>query len=150
DGRENQPGEGRSFASIAEAIRAFDLGEITLQTPITVRIEEYVPGDGVTTTEGWEPGDTATVSTTRGRALFNEALPPDYPYVDAGVDKKRLGEVVNDLAERYPKVQVATTLDALKEAGFHWATRSGVTVSVADVVRPDAKTDILDDYQSKA
>src|SRR5690625_3834325 len=54
DERENQPGEGRSFASIAEAIRAFDLGEITLQTPITVRIEEYVPGDGVTTPEGWE------------------------------------------------------------------------------------------------
>ena len=41
------------------------------------------------------------------------------------VDKKRLSAIVNDLAERYPKVQVAATLDALKEAGFHWATRSG-------------------------
>ena len=42
--------------------------------------------------------------TTLGRALFNEALPDDYAYVNDEVDKKRLGIIVNDLAERYPKV----------------------------------------------
>ena len=55
------------------------------------------------------------------------------------VDKKVLGGIVNDLAERYPKVQVAATLDALKEAGFRWATRSGVTISIEDVVTPPKK-----------
>ena len=63
-----------------------------------------------------------------GRALFNELLPEDYPFVDYSVGKKQLSEIVNDLAERYPKVIVAATLDNLKAAGFHWATRSGVTV----------------------
>ena len=76
------------------------------------------------------------VETTLGRALFNETLPVDYPFVNDVVDKKRLSTIVNDLAERYPKVQVAASLDALKEAGFHWATRSGVTVAISDVVTP--------------
>ena len=58
--------------------------------------------------------------------------------------KKQLSAIVNDLAERYPKVQVAATLDALKEAGFHWATRSGVTISIGDVVTPPSKQEILD------
>ncbi|GMA88020.1 hypothetical protein GCM10025868_32700 [Angustibacter aerolatus] len=57
---------------------------------------------------------------------------------------------MNDLAERYPKVQVAATLDALKEAGFHWGTRSGTTVSIADVVTPPRKQEILDQYEGKA
>ena len=64
--------------------------------------------------------------------------PSDYPFVNDEVDKKQLTAIVNDLAERYPKVQVAATLDALKEAGFHWATRSGVTIAIEDVVTPPA------------
>ena len=74
----------------------------------------------------------------------------DYAFVDTDVDKKRLGAIVNDLAERYPKVQVAATLDALKEAGFHWATRSGRTVSIADVVTPPRKGEILEGYEAEA
>ena len=61
-----------------------------------------------------------------------------------------LSAIVNDLAERYPKVQVAATLDALKEAGFHWATRSGTTVSISDVVTPPSKPEILERYEAKA
>ena len=57
--------------------------------------------------------------------------------------KKQLGVIVNDLAERYTKVQVANSLDALKEAGFTWATRSGVTVSIEDVVIAGDKAQIL-------
>ncbi len=90
------------------------------------------------------------LETTLGRALFNETLPEDYAFIDEDVDKKRLGAIVNDLAERYPKVQVAATLDALKEAGFHWATRSGTTVSIADVVVPPRKGEILEGYEAKA
>ena len=90
------------------------------------------------------------LDTTLGRALFNEALPVDYPFVNAEVDKKVLGGIVNDLAERYPKVQVAATLDALKEAGFRWATRSGVTISIEDVVTPPKKAEILDEAETRA
>ena len=84
--------------------------------------------------EGWEEGQPLTLETTLGRALFNETLPADYPFVNYEVGKKALGAIVNDLAERYTKVEVAASLDALKDAGFHWATRSGVTVSIDDVV----------------
>ena len=58
------------------------------------------------------------LETTLGRALFNEALPDDYPYVDYEVGKKQLGQIVNDLAERYPKVEVAHCLDAAEGPGL--------------------------------
>ena len=64
--------------------------------------------------------------------------------------KKELGQIVNDLAERYPKVAVAQTLDALKAAGFHWATRSGITIAIDDVVTPPNKAEILDRYEKDA
>ena len=100
--------------------------------------------------EGWTEGEPFLLTTTLGRALFNEALPVDYPFVDDEVGKKQLSGIVNDLAERYPKVQVAATLDALKAAGFHWATRAGVTIGIEDVVTPPRKTEILNGYEMKA
>ena len=130
--RSGQLGEGRAFASVAEAIMAFDRKEITLQAKVKLRIEG------------------TTLNTTLGRALFNEALPEDYPYVDYQVGKKQLGVIVNDLAERYSKVDVAVALDALKDTGFYWATRSGVTISIDDVVTPVRKPEILATYEAQA
>ncbi len=141
--REGAAGEGRVFSSPAEAMMAFNNGELSLQAAVRLRFRTGVPPASARP-EGWEPGTPYTLETTLGRALFNEALPADYAYLDEEVDKLRLGVIVNDLAERYPKVQVAATLDALKEAGFHWATRSGVTISASDVVGPAAKQGILD------
>ena len=66
------------------------------------------------------------------------------------VGKKQLGVIVNDLAERYTKVEVAAALDALKDAGFHWGTRSGVTVSIEDVVTPPRKAEILEVFEEQA
>ena len=82
--------------------------------------------------------------------LFNEALPEDYRFVNYQVPKKELGAIVNDLAERYPKVHVAASLDALKSAGFHWATRAGITIAIDDVVTPPAKQEILDRHEAEA
>ncbi len=143
-------GEGRWFSSVAEAIMAMDARELDIQAQVRIRFPDLVAGAGWQVPEGWAPGEPVTVETTLGRALFNEALPPDYAYVNAEVDKKVLSTIVNDLAERYPKVQVAASLDALKEAGFHWATRSGTTVSISDVVTPPGKQEILDRYEEKA
>jgi len=83
-------------------------------------------------------------------ALFNDALPGDYPFVNTQVDKKVLGQTVNRLAEIYPKVQVAETLDQLKALGFYWATRSGVTISISDVIAPPAKAGLLLKAEDKA
>ncbi len=132
-------GEGQAYASIAEALMARDARDLHLQAPIKVRLS------GV----GGEAG-VKTVETTLGRALFNEALPEDYPFVNEQVDKGRLGALVNDLSERYGKSVVAQTLDALKEMGFHWATRSGVTVAISDFHMPESKARLLAEAEDKA
>jgi DNA-directed RNA polymerase subunit beta' len=100
--------------------------------------------------DGWTPGEQLLLESTLGRTLFNETLPTDYRFVNYDVTKKELGQIVNDLAERYPKVAVAQTLDALKAAGFHWATRSGITIAIDDVVTPPKKAEILDRYEKDA
>ena len=148
--RDGEIGEGRSFSSVAEAIMAYDRGEIAMQSKVKIRFDKIVlPSDHEPVVVGEE--DRAVVlNTTLGRALFNETLPDDYPYVNYEVGKKALGVIVNDLAERYTKVQVAASLDALKDAGFHWATRSGVTVSIDDVVTPASKATILAGYEAQA
>ncbi len=166
---EGLPGEGRSFASVAEAMMALDRHELDLRATITVRLAGVPSLDRgaeaaahpFEVPDGWErtatgavaPQDSEeplTLQTTLGRCLFNEALPVDYPFVDYEVRKPQLGEIVNDLADRYPKVQVAASLDALKEAGFHWATRAGLTIAIDDVVTPSAKQGILERHEAQA
>ncbi|MEZ5097741.1 MAG: DNA-directed RNA polymerase subunit beta' [Nocardioides sp.] len=148
--REGGLGEGRAFSSPAEAIMAFDRGEVSLQSRIKIRFTDIVPPLELDLGEDWEEGQSITLETTLGRALFNDTLPADYPYVNYEVGKKALGAIVNDLAERYSKVEVAASLDALKDAGFAWATRSGVTVSIDDVVTPSEKATILEGYEEQA
>lgn len=155
--REDMKGTGRTFSSVAEAIMAFDARELDLQAKIDLRLPAgTVPPRGWVAPDNgpegitWEPGRPLRLTSTLGRALFNELLPADYPYVDTEVGKKQLSAIVNDLAERYPKVEVAATLDNLKAAGFHWATRSGVTVSISDVVVPPNKAQILEGYEAQA
>jgi DNA-directed RNA polymerase subunit beta' len=132
--REGELGEGRAFGSIAEAIMAHDQHSVSLQAKIKIR----------RTSTG------ETLSTTLGRALFNEALPADFPFVDVDVTKKQLGSIVDKLAEFYPKVVVAETLDALKELGFYWATRAGATIGIEDVVTPPEKQEILNVFEDRA
>ncbi len=133
-------GAGQAFSSPAEAIMAFDRKAIDLQSPIKVRVTDRAPASG-DKPEGWEPGSAWLAETTLGRVLFNDLLPDDYPFINEPMPKKRQAAIVNDLAERYPMVTVARTLDKLKDAGFLWATRSGVTIAISDVVVPAKKQD---------
>ena len=145
------PGEEiQAYSSLPEAVMAFDRGILGLQEPVRLRLTDVVPPEGWVAPEGWAPGDPFVLQTTLGRAIFNEALPADFPYVDYQVDKKALGALVNQLADRYPKVDVAATLDALKELGFHWATRAGVTISIDDVVTPPQKAELLAAAEERA
>ena len=129
---------------------AYDRGELDLQAKIEVRLRDVAPPFGYTPPEGWTEGQPLRLTTTLGRCLFNETLPDDYPFVNYEVGKKQLSTIVNELAESYPKVEVAAALDALKDAGFHWATRAGVTIAIEDVVAPPNKAEILDTYEKRA
>ncbi len=146
----NAPGEGRIFGSLAEALMAYDRDDLDLQAKIQIRLAGVTPPRGFTLPEGWQPGQSLRLATTLGRCLLNETLPADYPFVNFEVGKKQLSVIVNELAETYPKVEVAAALDALKDAGFHWATRSGVTISIEDVAAPPNKREILDTYEKRA
>jgi DNA-directed RNA polymerase subunit beta' len=144
------PGTGRAFSSLSEAIMAFDRGELDLQAVVQMRLQDIVPPRGFTAPESWEEGDPYRLTTTIGRCFFNETLPSDYPFVNHEVGRKQLTSIVNELAETYPKVQVAAALDALKDAGFRWATRAGVTISIEDVIAPPNKATILEAYEKRA
>ncbi|WP_028847363.1 DNA-directed RNA polymerase subunit beta' [Thermocrispum agreste] len=150
---EDEPGAGKAFSSPAEAIMAYDLKEIGLHAPVKIRISDRQPPkelEAKLAEEGWEPGKPWLAETTLGRVLFNDLLPPDYPFVNEVLPKKAQAKIVNDLAERYSMTQVAQTLDKIKDAGFYWATRSGVTLSISDVPVPDEKQQILETYEAKA
>jgi DNA-directed RNA polymerase subunit beta' len=147
--KEGVAGEGRAFSSISEAILAFDQKSLHLNAKMRVRISDLHFAEGETP-ENFVEGKPYLLETTLGRALFNEALPADYPYIEDVADKSKISAIVNDLAERYPKVEVAAALDRIKDAGFHWATRSGVTVSLSDIVTPKNKPEIIANYEKQA
>ena len=142
--KEGAEGEGRVFSSVAEAILAKDQGSLDIAAKVRIRISGYTDAAGVTSEK------PVLVETTLGRAIFNEALPSNYPYFEAVADKSSLSTLVNDLAERYPKVEVAATLDRIKDAGFYWATRSGITVALSDVLTPANKKEILAKHEKEA
>ncbi|KGF19532.1 DNA-directed RNA polymerase subunit beta' [Pseudoglutamicibacter albus] len=148
--REGVVGEGRSFSSVAEAIMAFDAGELDLNAVCTIAVDNFVPSASQPAPEGWVEGKPALLETTLGVALFNDTLPEDYPWFAEVATKGTLGDLVNDLAERYPKVDTARTLDNLKDKGFEWATRSGVTVAISDVTSHMDKAAILAPYEERA
>jgi DNA-directed RNA polymerase subunit beta' len=150
--RENDgaPGTGRSFSNTSEAIMAYDRDELDLQAPIQIRLDNVTPSRGQVLPEDYVPGDPIRMKTTLGRTIFNDTLPAAFPYINYEVSKKQLSGIVNELAETYPKVDVATALDALKDAGFYWATRSGVTVGIEDIVSPPNKQHILEEYERRA
>ncbi|TCK20317.1 DNA-directed RNA polymerase subunit beta' [Pseudonocardia endophytica] len=144
--RDEAFGAGKYYGSSAEAIMAYDRKVLHLQAPIKIRLT------GVAPTAGSEVGEDGVwkADTTLGRVLFNELLPADYPFVNEPLPKKRQAAIINDLAERYSMTEVAQVLDRLKDAGFFWATRSGVTLAIDDVVVPPNKQEILDSYEQKA
>ena len=126
-------GEGRAFSSLAEAIMAFDARELDLQAKmLAAPARRQVPPAG---RRGRGRRRAPDRDHPRPGAVQRDAA-GGLPVRRPGGLQARAGAIVNDLAERYPKVQVAATLDALKETGFHWATRSGVTISIEDVVTP--------------
>ena len=116
--KEGATGEGKAFGSIAEAQMAFDGGALDLQAKVRIRLETN--------------GETKLVETTFGLALFNQTLPEGYEFVTYQVGKKEIGKIVTDLVQKFSRVEVAQALDRIKDAGFYWATRSGVSMSISD------------------
>ena len=150
--RDGQKNEGHAFSSVSEALMAMDRHEIELYTKVKIRLDgdQFVAPEGWEAPEGYQPGDSVLLDCTVGQVLFNQALPKDYPWFSGVADKKGLGSLINDLAERYPMDVVARALDNLKNSGFYWASRSGVTVAVSDIATPSEKPAIMERYEKQA
>ena len=160
EAEEDKPATG-VFSSYAEALMAYDRGTVGLQAPIKVRIDHLRPPQEIEEEQfpdGWTKGQAWMGYTTIGRVMFNELLPWNYPYLEGIMVRKGggsgnkvlIGDVVNDLANKYPMITVAQVLDNMKDAGFYWATRSGVTITMSDVLVLPNKTEILESYEKEA
>ena len=141
--REGFPGEGRAFIDFDDARAAYDArADVDLQAKIFVRLAQETR---VATSFGVFKDHKAgeRIETTIGRITFNDVLPADYPYLNYEMNKSEIGRLVEDVCNQYKSFEIPPILDGLKSAGFHYATRAGVTVSVYDATIPPSKGEIL-------
>ena len=87
--------------------------------------------------------DGKMFETTVGRILFNNVLPVDYGFINKEIDNRILGTTVDALMSQYGIAQIPITLDLIKTFGFKYATFSGTTWGIDDIVIPEAKTAIV-------
>ncbi|HEY2803729.1 MAG TPA: DNA-directed RNA polymerase subunit beta', partial [Actinomycetota bacterium] len=144
----------RRFSSADEALMALDAKAIHLHAPIKVRLpgkalppEMRPEQDGEAKSNGHR---VPLVETTVGRVIFNQSFPLDFEFVNRHTLKGDIGELVDSCVHRYDRAQVEQTLDNLKNLGFHYATRAGVTLGVEDVTTPPDKPKILDEHEKRA
>jgi len=150
--REGEPGEGRAFKGVEEAIMAYANHDITLQSLIYVKREKK-DADGML--------KSAVLHTTLGRCLFNEIIPQDLGFVDRSipenelvlevdfmVGKKQLKAIIEAIINTHGAIKTAEALDHIKDMGYHYSTIASVSVSVSDMVVPESKQSLLDEAQN--
>jgi len=135
-----EKGEGKLFSSPNAAITAFDFDAISFRSKIKV-----LPSDS----EKYAQFEGNIFETTVGRLFFNSVLPKDYPYINSEVDRKKISAMVDDLIEKYGIENVPSIIDKIKAFGFKYATRSGITWGIDDVLVPEGRKDIIDKAKGK-
>ena len=150
--RPGNPGEGKFFKSVNEAILAYENKVITLQSRIKVRITKTMP-------DGKEM--TGIVESTLGRFLFNEILPQDLGFVDRSipgnelllevdflVGKKQLKKILEKVINTHGATKTAEVLDSIKATGYKYSTRAAMTVSISDMTVPPQKPEMIQNAQN--
>jgi DNA-directed RNA polymerase subunit beta' len=140
---EGDTGEKKHFRRMDQVERAYESGLISLHEPIYFHREDLLRSPANGSAAEYEP-------TTAGRLFFNEALPEDFEYINDRVRKQEMTDIVVKLATQYPRAVAAESLDAIKDRCFHYAMRSGLTISVEDVRTPQKKAEILDQHEAEA
>ena len=142
----------KSYGDQAEAIMAYEVGDVGLHAPIMVRIEKTVDGVPV----------HRVVRTTVGRIIFNEPIPQDLGYVDRRtpehafdheinfqVGKKQLGDIIDRCIQKYGFTISTEVLDNIKALGFKYSTQGAITISIADMTVPEAKQELIKETEQK-
>ena len=148
--RQGAKGEGRSFSCVEEVYHALEAGHVELLTPIFLRysgqlidLSTQYDSQAVLRVDGQEV-ENLMIATTVGRAIFNDHLPHEMPYINGLLKKKGLQQLVNYCYLHYGLESTVKTLDQLKDLGFHYATKAGFTVSIDDLTIPANKERLVE------
>ena len=148
-------GEGRTFGSIEEVLLALDHGEVETQTPIRLRYS----GPLIDMTSAYDEqaivhaevldAKNYMLNTTVGRAILFDNLPKGMPFINGLLKKKGLGQLVSFTYLRFGPEMTVTMLDHIKELGFLYATRAGITISIDDLIVPPGKRAFVEASQNE-
>jgi DNA-directed RNA polymerase subunit beta' len=133
-------GEGMFFYDVGEVHRAYESRGVDLQAKCKVRLREHVKGEGGVITERLRLADT-----TVGRALLFEILPKglSFDLINQDMTKKAISATINACYRALGLKETVVFADQLMYTGFHYATRSGVSFGIDDIVIPEQKTRIV-------
>jgi DNA-directed RNA polymerase subunit beta' len=135
------------FADLDEVVMAYDLGLIRVQDHIRVRTTDYTESDLESSDDG-QP-QVRIIDTTVGRVLFNQVVPPTLHFVNTVLDKGALQKLVARCYHKLGPEATTDFVDAIKDIGFRYATRSGTTIAVSDLTIPPQKYHILEETATK-
>ena len=124
-------GEGKAFSSPEEVRMAYEQGAVELHAKIKVRMKGQL------------------IETTPGRVFFNDVLPEEMEIQNHLVDRGALGRLVDRLYRQFGNTKTAEVLDKIKELGFRYATLSGTTVALEDILIPDEKAPLIADAEKR-
>ena len=133
-------GEGRTFYSEEEAIIAFNEGKVELHAIVKVRVNQE-DGDGNMVKK--------IIETTVGRVLFNQSFPEMLPFVNQLMTKKNLKRIIWDILNRTDFTVAAKFLDEIKNLGFYWAYKGGLSFNLGDLITPSIKEQTLLEAQEE-
>ena len=143
-------GDGRAFSDIDEVELAYANGQMDIHAKIKLQIETFFDDQNVRYVDG-KP-KLRVIDTTVGRALFNRIVPSEVRYMNRKLDKsdvqKFIGQTFTVLGTER-SAEVVDFVDAIKNIGFKYATRSGVSIAISDIEVPTAKAGILEAAESK-
>ncbi len=133
-------GEGRTFYSPEEAIIAHNEGQIDLHANVTCRVNTF-EDDGSPCTK--------RIKTTVGRILFNQVVPAGVPYINDLLTKRNLKTIIGDILTRTNQKVTAEFLDNIKDLGFGWAFKAGLSFKLGDLITPTIRQRVLDSAQEE-
>ncbi len=134
-------GEGKIFESPEAALIAHNFGAVTYRAKIKILAPEnakYAEFAG------------KLFETSVGRILFNDMLPADYQFINKEIDRKKLSGIMDDLIISHDMKDIPPILDRIKAFGFKYATHSGTTWGIDDVVIPAGKSDVISGAKVKS
>jgi DNA-directed RNA polymerase subunit beta' len=138
EGRKHR-GQGRAFSNMDEVEMAYSLDQVEVHSPIRLQVETWYDDAGLRQAQPI----LRVVETTVGRVLFNRVLPDELQFVNRVLDKGAMQQLVGEVYHLLREDGTPGVVDAIKDIGFAYATRSGTTIAVSDITVPPEKNDII-------